>query len=181
MGVTGLEQAFSALHHDLVLPGVLSLETLVERMTCGGEPFGIDAPRVKAGAPANLVLIDPAQEWVVGEEGYESRSFNSCFAGRTLTGRVLMTVAAGQVAFRQRAFAIGRRRELPRIRGDGGVSIGRLDRERAALVVVDVQEGFRKAVPEFEQVATATGDLDQRRRGDGGARSGHRAVPEGPR
>ena len=107
MGVTGLEHAFSALHHDLVLPGALPLETLVERMTCGGEPFGIEAPRVKAGAPANLVLIDPAQEWVVGTDGYESRSFNSCFAGRTLTGRVLMTVAAGQVAFRQRSFAIG--------------------------------------------------------------------------
>jgi dihydroorotase len=107
MGVTGLEKAFSVLHHDLVLPGVISLETLVERMTCGGEPFGIEAPRVKAGEPANLALIDPHQEWVVGEEGYESRSHNTAFAGRTLTGRVLMTVAAGQVAFRQRSFAIG--------------------------------------------------------------------------
>jgi nicotinamidase-related amidase len=36
---------------------------------------------------------------------------------------------------------------------------GRLDRERAALVVVDVQEGFRKAIPEFEQVARATSTL----------------------
>ena len=49
MGVTGLEQAFAALHTDLVLPGTLPLETLVERMTCGGEPFGIEAPRVEAG------------------------------------------------------------------------------------------------------------------------------------
>ena len=107
MGVTGLEKAFAALHTKLVLPGVLPLETLVERMTAGGEPFGIDPPRIRPGATANLALIDPAQEWVVGEEGYESRAFNSCFAGRTLTGRVLMTVAAGQVAFRQRSFAIG--------------------------------------------------------------------------
>ena len=107
MGVTGLEKAFAALHTKLVLPGVLPLETLVERMTGGGEPFGIDAPRIRPGATANLALIDPAQEWVVGEEGYESRAFNSCFAGLTLTGRVLMTVAAGQVAFRQRSFAIG--------------------------------------------------------------------------
>ncbi len=36
---------------------------------------------------------------------------------------------------------------------------GRLDRERAALVVVDVQEAFRKAIPGFEQVARATGTL----------------------
>jgi dihydroorotase len=107
MGVTGLEQAFAVLHTDLVLPGVLPLETLVERMTSGGEPFGIPAPRIEPGAVANLVLIDPASEWVVGEDGYESRAYNSCFAGRTLTGRVLMTVAAGQVAFRQRSFAMG--------------------------------------------------------------------------
>jgi dihydroorotase len=52
-------------------------------------------------------LIDPALAWTVGEEGYESRSENSCFAGRELTGRVLMTVAGGQAAFRQRSFAMG--------------------------------------------------------------------------
>ena len=40
-----------------------------------------------------------------------------------------------------------------------GVTSGRLDPERAALVVVDVQEAFRKAVPGFEQIARATGTL----------------------
>jgi dihydroorotase len=106
-GVTGLETAFAALYSDLVLPGVLPLETVVERMTCGGEPFGIAAPRLEAGAAANITLIDPGLTWTVGEEGYESRSYNNCFAGRELTGRVLMTVAAGRVAFRQRSFALG--------------------------------------------------------------------------
>jgi dihydroorotase len=107
MGVTGLEKAFSVLHTELVLPGVLDLSLLVERMTAGGIPFGIDPPRIEPGAAANLALVDPEQEWVVGEEGYESRSHNSCFAGRTLTGRVLMTVAGGAVAYRQRSFAMG--------------------------------------------------------------------------
>ncbi len=106
-GVTGLETAFAALNTDLVEPGVLSLETLIERMTCGGEPFGIRAPRLEVGATANLALIDPELTWTVGEEGYESRSYNNCFGGRELTGRVLMTVAAGRVAFRQRSFALG--------------------------------------------------------------------------
>jgi dihydroorotase len=106
-GVTGLETAFAALHTDLVLPGVLPLDVLVGRMTCGGEPFGIEAPRLEVGAAANIALIDPELTWTVGEEGYESRSYNNCFDGRELTGRVLMTVAAGQVAFRQRSFALG--------------------------------------------------------------------------
>jgi dihydroorotase len=107
MGVTGLETAFAALYTDLVLPGVLPLELLMERMTCGGEPFGIEAPRLETGAVANVALIDPELTWTVGEEGYESRSYNNCFGGRELTGRVLMTVAAGRVAFRQRSFAMG--------------------------------------------------------------------------
>ena len=106
-GVTGLETAFAALHTDLVLPGVLPLDVLVRRMTCGGEPFGIEAPRLEVGAAANITLIDPELIWTVGEEGYESRSYNNCFGGRELTGRVLMTVAAGHVAFRQRSFALG--------------------------------------------------------------------------
>ena len=106
-GVTGLETAFAALYTDLVVPGVLPLGLVVERLTCGGEPFGIEAPRLEAGAGANVTLIDPELTWTVGEEGYESRSYNNCFAGRELTGRVLMTVAGGRVAFRQRSFALG--------------------------------------------------------------------------
>lgn len=107
MGVIGLETAFAVLHHDLVLAGVLDLATLVARLTSGTEAFGFPAPRLALGEPANVTLIDPQMEWAVGEEGYESRSANSCFAGHKLTGRVLMTVAAGRVAFRQRSFAIG--------------------------------------------------------------------------
>ena len=107
MGVTGLETAFAALHTRLVLPGVLDLATLVERMTAGGAPYGLDAPTLAVDAPANVCLVDPAAEWEVGEAGYESRSANCAFAGQRMTGRVRMTVAAGHVAYRERSFAIG--------------------------------------------------------------------------
>jgi dihydroorotase len=107
MGVTGLETAFPVLYTDLVIPGVLDLELLVERMTAGAAAFGFDVPTVEPGSEANVVLIDPEAEWEAGTEGWESRSENSCFAGHRLRGRVLMTVAAGQVAYRQRSFAMG--------------------------------------------------------------------------
>jgi len=107
MGVTGLETAFSALYTDLVEPGVLDLGLLVERMTSGGEPFGLEIPRIEPGAPANLCLVDLGAEWEVGEGGYESRSANCAFAGRRLRGRVRLTVAGGQVAYRERSFAVG--------------------------------------------------------------------------
>jgi dihydroorotase len=107
MGVTGLETAFAVLHTELVLPGVLDLATLVERLGAGAEPFGFERPGLEPGSEANLVLVDPAAEWEAGADGWESRSENSCFAGRAFRGRVLMTVAAGGVAYRQRSFAIG--------------------------------------------------------------------------
>jgi nicotinamidase-related amidase len=37
----------------------------------------------------------------------------------------------------------------------------KLDRERAALVVVDVQEAFRKAIPDFEHIALASATLSR--------------------
>ena len=107
MGVTGLETAFAALHTGLVLPGLVDLSLLVERMTAGGEPFGLPVPRIEPGEPANVVLVDLDAEWEVGEAGYESRSANCAFAGRRVTGRVRMTVADGAVAYRERTFALG--------------------------------------------------------------------------
>ena len=106
MGTTGLETSFAALHTELVLPGVLGLATLVNRMTSGAALLELPAPRIAAGEPANLTLVDLNASWVVGEDGYESRSANCCFAGRELRGRVLLTIAAGAVAYRERAFAV---------------------------------------------------------------------------
>jgi len=106
-GVTGLETAFAALHTELVLPGVIDLALLIERMAGGAEPFEVPRPTLAVGAEANVALCDLAAEWTVGEDGYESRSSNSWAEGRTLTGRVLVTLAAGQVAFRLRSFSLG--------------------------------------------------------------------------
>jgi dihydroorotase len=105
-GTTGLETAFAALYSGLVVPGVIGLSMLVERMTAGAALLDLPAPRLAVGMPANFALIDLAAEWTVGESGYESRSENCCFAGRTVRGRVRLTVAAGAVAYRDRAFSL---------------------------------------------------------------------------
>jgi dihydroorotase len=106
MGTTGLETAFPALYSMLVKPGVLDLATLVERMTAGAQLFEIPVSRIAVGAPANLALIDLGAGWVPGEHGWESRSENCCFAGRRLQGRVMVTVADGVIAYRQRVFTV---------------------------------------------------------------------------
>jgi dihydroorotase len=106
MGTTGLETAFPAVFTQLVLPGVLPLALVVEKLSAGAELMGLPTPRIELGRPADLCLVDLDAEWEVGEAGYESRSQNCCFAGRRLRGRVLATVAAGSVAYRERAFAL---------------------------------------------------------------------------
>jgi dihydroorotase len=106
MGTTGLETAFAALYTGLVLPGVLELGLLVERMTAGAALFGLSTPRIAIHEQAYLTLVDLDAEWVAGEHGWESRSENCCFTGRRLRGRVLLTVAAGAVVYRERAFSV---------------------------------------------------------------------------
>ena len=107
MGVTGLETAFAVLYTELVLPGVIGLELLIERMTAGAAVVDLEPASLAVGSEANIALVDPTAEWEAGADGWESRSQNSCFAGRKLTGRVVMTIAGGSVAYRQRAFALG--------------------------------------------------------------------------
>ncbi len=99
-GVTGLETSFAALYTHLVRPGVLPLETLLERMSTGpARTFGLEEPRIEVGATANLAVLDLEAEWVVREDGFRSSSANSWLLGRSLRGRVLQTVADGRAVF----------------------------------------------------------------------------------
>jgi dihydroorotase len=106
MGTTGLETAFAAVYTALVRPGALDLGLVVERLSAGAAVLDLPVPEIRPGRPADFCLVDLEAEWEVGEAGYESRSENCCFAGRRLHGRVLATVAAGGVAYRERSFAL---------------------------------------------------------------------------
>jgi dihydroorotase len=106
MGTTGLETAFAALYTELVLPGVLPLALVVDKLSSGAALLDLPVPAVQPGRRADFCLVDLQAAWEVGGHGYESRAENCCFAGRTLRGRVLATVAAGAVAYRERAFSV---------------------------------------------------------------------------
>ena len=75
-------------------------------MTAGAALFGLPLPSIAPAQPANLTLVDLDATWVAGEHGWESRSENCCFAGRRLRGRVLLTIAAGSIAHRDRTLAM---------------------------------------------------------------------------
>jgi dihydroorotase len=99
-GVTGLETSFAALYTNLVEPGILSLETVLQRMSAGPAAiFGLDRPRIALGAPANLALIDLDGSWRVKPSSFRSRSTNSWLLGKRLRSRIVLTVAAGRTVF----------------------------------------------------------------------------------
>jgi dihydroorotase len=99
-GVTGLETAFAALYTHLVEPGVVQLETVLERMSAGAaRAYGLDEPRVAVGAQANLVLLDLDATYTVSEDVFRSRSVNSWLLGETVKGKVRATIAAGRLAY----------------------------------------------------------------------------------
>ncbi|MGD0165814.1 MAG: dihydroorotase [Gaiellaceae bacterium] len=99
-GVIGLETSFAALYTNLVEPGLISLATLLERMSAGpAKAFDLPVPRIASGERANLVLLDLSSAWKVQESRFRSLSTNSWLLGQMLKGEVVLTLAAGSVVF----------------------------------------------------------------------------------
>ncbi|MET0802145.1 MAG: amidohydrolase family protein, partial [Actinomycetota bacterium] len=96
-GTIGLETALAAVLTHLVEPGILSLPKALEVLSTTPARIlgatGHGAP-LEPGRPANLVVFDAAQTWVV-EPPYASKARNSAFASATLTGRIRHTMLRG--------------------------------------------------------------------------------------
>ena len=95
-GFLGHETAFAALYTDLVLGGRISLPRLVEALSCAPGRWVGEGGRLGVGAVADLALVDLSEEWTVDRDALISRSYNSPFLGRTLTGRVVNTIVGGE-------------------------------------------------------------------------------------
>ena len=99
-GIVGLETSLGLAIRELVEPGLLTLPALLARMST--EParvFGLPGGTLAVGAPADVVVLDPALRWVVRREDLHSRSGNSPFLGETLVGRALVTIVGGNLVF----------------------------------------------------------------------------------
>lgn len=97
-GMVGLEFAIS-LMFQLVSQGKLPLARLVDALsTAPSKIIAIDPPALKEGKVAELVLFDPARPYLVGN--LVSKSENTPFLGQTLQGRVLLTLARGELVHR---------------------------------------------------------------------------------
>ena len=98
-GAVGLETLLAA-GLRLVHSGDLTLMQLLKALTFNpAKLLGLEAGKLMTGAPADLVLFDPDEPWVVNKDLLRSRSKNSPFDEARMQGRVLRTVVAGETVY----------------------------------------------------------------------------------
>ena len=99
-GITGLETAVS-LAFDLVNQGVIDIERLVK--LCSTNPariFGLqDRGSLRENAHADVTILDPACEWVFDVSNSKSKSRNTPFHGRAMTGAAVATIVGGRLVY----------------------------------------------------------------------------------
>jgi dihydroorotase len=100
-GMVGLETAFSIGYMTMVKSGLITLATLVDRMSTRPAEIGRFAAhgRLAEGSPANFVLVDLEKEWEVDRAALHSKSRNTPFHAMRLPGQVMKTFHNGALVF----------------------------------------------------------------------------------
>lgn len=96
-GIIGLETALALGITSLVDKGYLTLIELMRRMSLNPCRFYGFECGIGAGDPADIVIFDAGEEWVVKD--FVSKSSNSPFVGTRLRGRVKYTICKGEVVY----------------------------------------------------------------------------------
>ncbi|MBI89915.1 MAG: dihydroorotase [Candidatus Marinimicrobia bacterium] len=97
-GMIGLESCFGAVNKILCKDSDLSLETLIQKMTCSPRKImGFDTDLLKRNKSAEIVVIDPKTKWVFEKLNIKSKSKNSPYVGKDLYGKVLYTISRSNI------------------------------------------------------------------------------------
>jgi len=99
-GISGFETALGSLM-GLVHQGRIDLVTLISKLTHEPASFlrRADLGTLKAGATADVTVLDPDTEWVVDPSAFVSKGKNTPLAGYTLKGKVMATIYGGEISY----------------------------------------------------------------------------------
>jgi dihydroorotase len=98
-GMLGLETAFPVVMETMVTPGRLGWRDVADRMSVRPARIGrLDnqGRPIAVGEPAHLVVVDPDAVWDVDPARSPSRSANTPFLGRQMSGAVVHTLLRGR-------------------------------------------------------------------------------------
>ena len=99
-GIIGIETSLPLAITGLVEPGHLSLERVIDLMTwSGAKVLDLPAGYLEEGGPADIVLFDPKEKWIIDPDQSLSKSRNTPFKGQEVTGRVKRTICAGKIVY----------------------------------------------------------------------------------
>jgi dihydroorotase len=97
-GILGLETSLGVILTDLVAPGILDMARAIELMSTGpAEAFGLPSRSLDAGNDANITIFDPKAEWAVDPATFKSRSRNTPWAGKIMTGKPTAVIIDGHL------------------------------------------------------------------------------------
>ena len=89
-GIVGLETSVGLALSELCHKKVLSLEQIIEKFSINPRKvLNLPIPQIKAGEAANLTMLDPDEIWTVDIAKFKSKSKNSPFDKRLLTGKAI--------------------------------------------------------------------------------------------
>ncbi len=102
-GIIGLETLLPICIQALIAPAVLTWPQLIEKLTVNpARVLGIDRGTLKAGAIADVTIIDPDVEWTIDPTKFRSKSRNCPFAGWKVRGWADTTIVGGKVKFERK-------------------------------------------------------------------------------
>ncbi len=103
-GMVGLETALSLMLTNLVAPGKIGYDRLVELMAVAPRAIlKVEPVRLEAGSVADLTVIDPEAAWTVERDGFCSKAGNSGFLGAELKGRATDVYVGGYATLEEGA------------------------------------------------------------------------------
>jgi len=96
VGILGLQTSLPLLV-EMCLKGTMSRKRMVDLLCAGpSRSFGLPYGTLKVGSDADVVVLDPKRTWVFSEQEVRSKSKNSPFVGRELTGQAKQVFVAGR-------------------------------------------------------------------------------------
>ena len=99
-GIIGLETAAALTYTELVLGGYLTPMQMAEKMSRNpARVIGIDKGSLEPGKTADLVIFDPNKTYTIDASKFASKSRNTPFDGRKVTGAVRATIAGGEIIY----------------------------------------------------------------------------------
>lgn len=99
-GIVGLETAACLTYSELVLGGYLTPMQMAEKMSYNpARIVGIEKGDIEPGKVADIVIFDPKKEYTIDKNEFASKSKNTPFHGRKVTGKVMYTVVGGNVVY----------------------------------------------------------------------------------